>query len=198
MTLGDGKPCKRCGKNEYDPRGNCRECARRRTRKWVKDNPDRKRENDRKYYYENRERLLERGREYQRENWDKHLEASRRYRRRNPKKTRRAVRRWELRNRDKLIAYQHKRRARVRNAGGDYTVAEWKRLCKQYNNRCLACGRDDVKLTPDHVIPISKGGSNDISNIQPLCLSCNQSKNDKTIDYRDKPVLKRWIQQELF
>ena len=37
-------------------------------------------------------------------------------------------------------------------------------------------------LTVDHVVPISKGGSNDISNIQPLCCNCNSKKNAKQID----------------
>jgi 5-methylcytosine-specific restriction endonuclease McrA len=36
----------------------------------------------------------------------------------------------------------------------------------------LCCG-EAKPLTVDHVVPVSKGGSNDISNIQPLCLECN-------------------------
>lgn len=76
------------------------------------------------------------------------------------------------------------RRARKRSASGTYTVAEWEELCAKYGNHCLACGRDDVPLTVDHVIPLSQGGANDISNLQPLCLSCNCSKNTRTIDYR--------------
>lgn len=78
----------------------------------------------------------------------------------------------------------HRRRVLVAQNGGDYTLKEWQELCDRYEDHCLACGKDDVLLTVDHVIPVSMGGSNDISNLQPLCQSCNSSKGTKVIDYR--------------
>lgn len=64
-----------------------------------------------------------------------------------------------------------------------YTDEEWIGLRDFYDNRCLRCGSTEA-LVPDHVIPPSRGGTNDISNIQPLCLPCNSSKGDNTTDYR--------------
>ena len=75
-------------------------------------------------------------------------------------------------------------RARKKGAGGRYTKQDWQELCERFGNRCLACGKIDCYLSPDHVIPLSRGGSNHITNIQPLCLPCNLSKNAKTVDYR--------------
>lgn len=69
---------------------------------------------------------------------------------------------------------------------GSHTDQEWEALKAKYNNTCLRCGKvePEIKLTRDHVIPITKGGTDDIGNIQPLCVSCNSCKSDKHIDYR--------------
>ena len=56
---------------------------------------------------------------------------------------------------------------------------------------CLCCGKIDVALTMDHVIPLSKGGEHNISNIQPLCGICNSKKNTKAIDYRCSDKIKK-------
>jgi 5-methylcytosine-specific restriction endonuclease McrA len=77
----------------------------------------------------------------------------------------------------------HKRRAIISRSGGSYTAAEWKELCKKYGNRCLDCGKRR-KLTADHVIPIAKGGTSNIDNIQPLCMPCNAKKHTGTKDFR--------------
>ena len=48
---------------------------------------------------------------------------------------------------------------------------------------CLCCGIDE-NITMDHIVPLSRGGSDKIDNLQPLCGSCNKKKKDKIIDYR--------------
>lgn len=76
---------------------------------------------------------------------------------------------------------RHCRRARLNNAEGSFTTKEWKDLCKKFSH-CPMCGRKfsfRLKRTVDHIIPLSKGGSNSIDNIQPLCGSCNSSKGAK-------------------
>jgi len=80
------------------------------------------------------------------------------------------------------------RRARKREAGGSYTYQEWQELKTKYNFTCLCCGKQEpeIKLHADHVIPVIKGGSSYIDNIQPLCKPCNSSKGRKFIDFRGK------------
>jgi 5-methylcytosine-specific restriction endonuclease McrA len=83
-------------------------------------------------------------------------------------------------------AYYENRRARKRQADGSFTPQEWEVLKANYGYTCLRCGRrePEIKLEADHVVPLAKGGSNSIENIQPLCISCNRSKSTKIIDYR--------------
>ncbi len=76
-----------------------------------------------------------------------------------------------------------KRKTMVLKNGGSHTLQEWKDLKKKYHYTCLHCKKrePEILLTQDHIIPLSKGGSNDIGNIQPLCKRCNSVKNAKIL-----------------
>lgn len=50
------------------------------------------------------------------------------------------------------------------------------------NYTCQYCGRRGVKLECDHVIPVSRGGGNDLSNLATACRDCNRSKQAKTVE----------------
>jgi 5-methylcytosine-specific restriction endonuclease McrA len=102
----------------------------------------------------------------------------------------RRQRRWRQRNyewyslRNRVETNRH--RAKILGAPGDFTVIEWVMLVALYGCRCLCCGKwggaNDLQI--DHVVPLERGGSNSIENIQPLCEKCNKAKGRKTIDYR--------------
>jgi 5-methylcytosine-specific restriction endonuclease McrA len=72
----------------------------------------------------------------------------------------------------KSKAYEAKRRS---NAVGSFSPKEWDAIVKKQRGRCALC-RHKSKLTADHVIPVSRGGSNYAFNIQGLCLPCNLAK----------------------
>lgn len=48
-------------------------------------------------------------------------------------------------------------------------------VLEMYNNQCVVCGTSD-NLTVDHIIPKSKGGTDDIENLQAMCRTHNSSK----------------------
>lgn len=47
--------------------------------------------------------------------------------------------------------------------------------------QCQSCGKTNlqIELQIDHIIPLARGGSNDISNLQTLCSKCNLQKKDR-------------------
>jgi len=71
-----------------------------------------------------------------------------------------------------------KREARKRASiklNGSHTRQEWLALLEKSGGCCVKCGTDK-DICRDHIIPLSKGGSDLISNIQALCRGCNSRK----------------------
>lgn len=81
----------------------------------------------------------------------------------------------EFRSRSRI--YCSKRRSLKRNAGGSYSKEQLSELLIKQKFRCANCGVN-IKSSyhADHIYPLSRGGSNDIMNIQVLCPSCNARK----------------------
>lgn len=164
----------------------CRECENAKTREWRTNNKDRVRELNQQYYEANREERKAYHRQYRRDHPEYFQEKMDEFREQNPSYHRDYMREWLRDNPDKRREKDFNRRARKKGNGGSFTVQEWEKLKQFYNYTCLRCGRSepDTKLTVDHIVPLSKGGRNSIDNIQPLCLPCNCSKHDNTIDFR--------------
>jgi 5-methylcytosine-specific restriction endonuclease McrA len=82
---------------------------------------------------------------------------------------------------EKSKEYDHRRRAKLKQVGGDgFTKEEWAQLKNDYNHLCAYCGKRKP-LTIDHVVPIDRGGLHDISNMIPACKSCNSGKQAKPL-----------------
>lgn len=91
----------------------------------------------------------------------------------------------ELKGKARKLWRIKQRRILKLNCIGSHTVSDWENLKAQYNWTCPCCRKKETKinLTEDHIIPLSKGGSDNIENIQPLCGSCNSKKYTKIIKY---------------
>ena len=70
-----------------------------------------------------------------------------------------------------------------RLAKGSLDYNRWLVKLEEYNNCCAYCGKPlGDNVTIDHIIPIVRGGTNDIDNLVPCCRHCNSKKCDKTGD----------------
>ena len=79
--------------------------------------------------------------------------------------------------REKKRVHVRNRRARQRGNGGKHTAAQIRDLLVRQRYRCIYCPANLRRgYHADHVMPLALGGSNDISNIQLLCPTCNDSK----------------------
>lgn len=61
-------------------------------------------------------------------------------------------------------------------------------VLKRAGGRCELCGvsREEVQLDVDHIVPRSKNGGNEASNLQVLCRTCNAQKHNRDdTDFRD-------------
>lgn len=78
-----------------------------------------------------------------------------------------------------------KRRALVNGADGEFTRDDILDAMDRQGKTCAApwCDADlSIGYDVDHIIPLSRGGSNWPDNLQCLCPTCNRSKGAKTMD----------------
>lgn len=82
------------------------------------------------------------------------------------------------------IRKDHKRRAKKYNNGGSYTNEQLEDCLLFFDNKCCYSGVELNKnnITIDHIIPISKGGTNYIWNIAYCTRSLNSSKSNKDLE----------------
>ena len=186
------------------------QAAREAVRPWRAENPDRakaierraeaKRKPKKKLYREaNREAIRARNAEYRAANADRIRaynaayradrrellrERHRLWREANPEAAKAITARWKRANKAKVNAATHRRRTTLQGCSEHHTAAEWEALLAATGHTCLWCGANDVAMTKDHIVPVSKGGSNAVTNLQPLCKSCNSRKHTKTMDLR--------------
>lgn len=144
----------------------------------------------RKYYKTNYYKFLERNKAYQKITRSRTSEKIRAYVKEYGKthraEARERARKSRLNNPGLGVAYNSRRRAKKLGNGGFHTPGEIQYLKELQNFKCLMCNKcePEIKLTIDHILPVSKGGGDGLGNLQMLCRSCNSSKNAKFIDFR--------------
>lgn len=118
--------------------------------------------------------------EYNRKTYAKNRDVrkarSKNWRANNPERYKEQMREWRENNKQRKQELEHRRRAR-KQKNGVYLITD--KDMRYLSGPCAYCGSTE-NITMDHVIPISRGGTHGIGNLVPACLSCNNSKLDKT------------------
>lgn len=96
-------------------------------------------------------------------------------------------RKYVKKNPERIKHLKARRYARKKNAEGSHTLEQWQALKRIYRFKCGCCGLKK-ELTKDHMRPLSKGGTDYISNIEPLCKNCNSKKHNK-LNIHETPEL---------
>ena len=191
QPIGIEKKCSRCGKtkpvSEFHKNGKyirsfCKKCHNLSVKKWKAKNQTKVKD-------------------YNTKNADKRAEYMKQWRAENPDKVKKQAAKWVSENRArwckkkviwnnenpvKVKDYHHQRRARIRgttfekiNADQVYERDGWIcKICGEIVNQDLEYP-DPLSKTLDHIIPLSKGGSHTVENVQLAHLNCNLKKYNK-------------------
>lgn len=200
------KRCTRCGiekrlsefnRDKYTGDGlqcKCRVCQKEVRRDWYVRNREREIAKSVQWAKANPEKVTAKERMRSIKHPGRTTKYSREWRKRNPQQASAASAAWKISNKDRIrrvekdryarephksLAKCHKRRAAMMGNGGTYSDAQVRELFDLQSGKCASCKQRLARFHCDHVTPLSKGGRNDILNIQLLCPTCNHKKAAK-------------------
>lgn len=195
-TIVPQKQCRHCGNvypstTEYfykDRKGKhgvgsiCKQCALHKSKEWYANNLQHAKATRSKYRATHKaERQLyvklhaNNFKVYNRDSYKRHsykrMEHAKLWQQSNPEKRR--------------ITYTlalHRRRARKHAAPGSHTSTDIDILYINQRGKCAYCGCDlNGKYHVDHIVPLSRGGTDYAENLALACPHCNMSKNNKLL-----------------
>ncbi len=165
----------------------CKDCQNERYKKYYADKKEHHQNRRKKYYKQNKEQQINYSKEYQKNHPERTKQIKKRHSIKRSEYIKARVKKWIAANpiHNRLI------RQRVRLSGINYDSLTLNELIEIYNLHktdndlyiCHYCHKalEFSETTIDHIIPISKGGSNSADNITIACLKCNAKKGDRIL-----------------
>lgn len=171
-----GIPCKQghiC--ERFTANNDCHICHVSHGRKWLSENREHSRSYHRLWDLEQKKKCPEKKAEQFRSWAKKQIEA-------NPNWDRERGKAWRTKNPEASLAILARRRARLAEAPGSHTSEDLKDILRLQKGKCAHCRKKfgkNLKPSVDHILALSRGGSNDRKNLQFLCGSCNSRKHTR-------------------
>jgi 5-methylcytosine-specific restriction endonuclease McrA len=198
MKDGLNQYCKKCRKQYHQEKAEQikeykkqyhqenKEQIKERKKQYYQENAEQIKERKKQYYQENAEQIIEQQKQYYQEN----IEKIKQYRQENAEQIEEQRKRYSQTEKRKESMYRGYLKRKSYKHKVNFTPHERKQILERDNWRCCNC---EIKVhdrrigdwnTPDkahidHIMPISKGGNSEPSNLQTLCRTCNLSKQDK-------------------
>lgn len=184
---GEQKKPEEMGKSSSKKNGlstRCKLCLSAIAREWRKKNPESAKASVKKYRDKNREAYLERFKKYKAEK-NKSPEYKRSVKERNRRyyysdieKSRAYYRELRAASKESVSISNRKQKLKRKNVKS-FKVFNFE-IAKIVKSPCAKCAQPGPS-TIDHIIPVSRGGTHSIGNLQPLCKSCNSRKNNRVM-----------------
>ena len=152
---------------------------------------EKQKEYQKQYYEENKEKMNEQSRQYYEENKEERLEYQKQYYEEHKEEIKEYQKQYNINNPYISFNSHNKRRQLEENQGRGITKEQWYEMMCFFDWRCAYSGEKlNENRTIDHIIPLSKGGENEIWNCVPMFRNYNISKKDKDMI--------EWYQQQEF
>lgn len=80
-------------------------------------------------------------------------------------------------------AYEVKKNNKSKSRGAkiaNLSWGEWLQILKKFKHHCAYCKSEHLPVEQEHVMPLSRGGNHDKTNVVPSCRRCNLTKGIRT------------------
>lgn len=154
-------------------------------RQWVRKNRTRVRKYKAEWASQNREKMREANRRYRQKHRSKLSRKNKQHYQTNPEYYRTYRKQWSKTEYGR-ISFQRAgacRRAEREGAKGSFSTDDVLWLVSRQKQKCAICKKlfpppgTRYRFDIDHIVPLSKGGSNNLKNLQLLHRSCNLKKD---------------------